>query len=130
MELLNEFTSNLSSIRKDLQAYVLQRFAVMLAVLAPHLAEECWHLLGNNKSIFEEPYWYNFDPFALSQKTKIIVVQINGKVRSKLEVPTDFDELAVKKEVWDDAKVKSYTDGKQLVKEIYVPNKIYNIVVK
>ncbi len=129
MELSNEM-KNLSECRKDLQTYVLERFAVMIAPLAPHLGEECWKLLGKENSLFQNPVWFDVDEKALSVDNMTIVVQINGKVRSKIDLPVDMLEAEVKKAVFADEKVKSYTDGKQVVKEIYVPNKIYTIVIK
>lgn len=129
MELINEF-KNFNECRKDLITYALERFAIMIAPLAPHLGEECWQMLGNQKLIFENPIWFDVDKSALTKDVALVVVQINGKVRAKIEVPFNLPESEVKKIIFDDPKVKSYVDGKDLVKEIYVPNKIYNIVVK
>lgn len=129
MELINEF-KNFNECRKDLITYALERFAIMIAPLAPHLGEECWQMLGNQKLIFENPIWFDVDKSALTKDVALVVVQINGKVRAKIEVPFNLPESEVKKIIFDDPKVKSYVDGKVLVKEIYVPNKIYNIVVK
>jgi leucyl-tRNA synthetase len=129
MELLNDL-KNLNECRKDLQTYALERFALMISPLAPHLGEECWNIIGKEKSIFENPFWYEADPAALIKENVLIVVQINGKVRAKIEMPADLSESEVKVRVYEDEKVKSYVNGKQIVKEIYVPNKIYNIVVK
>ncbi len=129
MELLNELKS-LNECRKEIQTYSLERFAVMVSSLAPHLGEECWQMLGKEKSIFEKPIWFNVDRNALSVDNITVVVQINGKVRSKIDLAVNTSETDVKKAVFADEKVRSYTDGKELVKEIYVPNKIYNIVVK
>jgi leucyl-tRNA synthetase len=102
----------------------------MIAPLAPHFGEECWEILGQEKSIFESPVLFEVDEKALNVDTVTVVVQINGKVRSKIDLPANSTEAEVKKIVYADAKVKSYTDGKQIVKEIYVPNKIYTIVIK
>jgi len=129
MELINEFKS-FNECRKDLITYALERFAIMIAPLAPHLGEECWQMLGNQKLIFENPIWFDVDKSALTKDVALVVVQINGKVRAKIEVPFNLPESEVKKIIFDDPKVKSYVDGKDLVKEIYIPNKIYNIVVK
>jgi leucyl-tRNA synthetase len=129
MELLNEL-KNLDECRKDLQTYALERFTIMISPLAPHLGEECWQLIGKEKSVFQNPVWFDVDPSALTKDNAIIVVQINGKVRAKIEMPIDSDQAIVKSAVFADEKVKVYTDGKQIVKEIYVPNKIYTIVVK
>jgi leucyl-tRNA synthetase len=129
MELLNEM-KNLNECNPEIQLYSLERFSIMLAPLAPHLAEECWSLLGKEKSIFENPVWFEVDQQALTKDSITIVVQINGKVRAKIDMAANLSEDEVKSLVYADEKVKSYTDGKQVIKEIYVPNKIYNIVVK
>ncbi|MFA3782345.1 leucine--tRNA ligase [Melioribacteraceae bacterium 4301-Me] len=129
MELLNEF-KNIDLCSKEIQTYALERFALMISPLAPHLGEECWQLIGKEKSIFENPQWFKADEDALTVESVTLAIQINGKLRAKLEMPVDLSESEVKKIVFNDKKVKSYVDGKQIIKEIYVPNKIYNIVVK
>lgn len=129
MELSNEM-KNLSDCRKDLQTYALERFAVMISPLAPHLGEECWKLLGKENSLYEKPVWFEVDEKALGVDNITIVVQINGKVRSKIDLPVNTSEAEIKQAVFADEKVKSYTDCKQVIKEIYVPNKIYTIVIK
>ncbi|MBX3007288.1 MAG: leucine--tRNA ligase [Melioribacteraceae bacterium] len=129
MELLNEL-KNLAECKADVKTYILERFAVMIAPLAPHLGEECWNLLGKETSLFEKPIWFNVDPDALTKDNTTIVVQINGKVRSKIDMAVDLPQDEVRAKVFTDEKVKSYTDGKTIVKEIYVQNKIYTIVIK
>ena len=129
MELLNSF-KDLSSCSKELQLFALQRFAIMLSPLAPHLGEECWGLLGNSASIFEKPLWYEFDELALLEDYVSIAVQVNGKVRATVDVPIDSEQDAVKKLVFGEDKVIRHTADKKIIKEIYVKNKIYNIVVK
>jgi len=130
MELLNELTKNIDKVSNGLKTYALERFAVLLSSVAPHLGEECWNLLGNEKSLFESPVWFDADEKALTVDEVTIVVQVNGKVRAKVKLPVDSDEATVKDAVWKEDNVKIHTDGKTVVKEIYVKNKIYNIVVK
>lgn len=130
MELQNVFNKNLENCSDELKAYALLRTAPMIAPLAPHLGEECWNLIGNEKSLFADPLFYEADKDALTVESTTIVVQINGKVRAKLEMPLDESEENVKQAVWEDEKVKKHTESKSVVKEIYVKNKIYNIVVK
>jgi leucyl-tRNA synthetase len=130
MELLNELTKNISDCRDDLKTYSLERFASMIAPVAPHFGEECWFILGNEKSIFKSPVWFTADEAALSVDEVIIAVQVNGKVRAKLNLPIDSDDTVVKEAAFADDKVKSHTDGKSIVKEIHIKNKIYNIVVR
>ncbi len=130
MELLNELTKNLEKCNPSLQSYSLERFASMLAPIAPHLGEECWKIIGKDKSIFEVPKWFTVDEAALSVDAVNIAVQVNGKLRATIAVPFDSDQAFVKDTVFNDDHVKKHTEGKTVVKEIFVKNKIYNIVVK
>jgi leucyl-tRNA synthetase len=102
----------------------------MVSPLAPHLGEECWSLIGNESSIFEKPFWYQVDESALVEDSVSIAIQVNGKVRATIDVPMDCEQGTVKKLVFTDDKVIKHTADKSIVKEIYVKNKIYNIVVK
>jgi leucyl-tRNA synthetase len=129
MELINELKI-LESCSKEIQSYVLLRFASMLAPVAPHLGEECWQLVGNEKSIFEKPIVFAIDKEALIEDTVNIAVQVNGKLRATIPVSMNSEQTEVKPLVFADDKVKKFTDGKTIVKEIFVKNKIYNIVVK
>lgn len=129
MELINELKS-LDNCNKEIQAYVLQRFVIMLAPIAPHLGEECWQLIGNDKSIFQSPVLFDVDKDALLEDTVNIAVQVNGKLRSTISVPINSEQASVKPIVFSDEKVIKFTEGKTVVKEIFVKNKIYNIVVK
>jgi len=130
MELLNEMTKNLTKCRGELKSYSLERFASMVSPLAPHFGEECWNLIGKENSLFDVPVWFTADEKALTVDEVMVVVQVNGKVRQKLTLPVSMDDAKVKEIVFADDKVKSYTEGKTIVKEIYIKNKIYNIVVK
>ncbi len=101
----------------------------LLSPFAPHIAEELWHRIGNSSTIAYEK-WPEFNPAKVEKKVVTVVGQINGKVRSKIEVETDTDEEKLKELIKQDEKIKSYIDGKQIVKEIVVKNKLVNIVVK
>ena len=114
----------------DVQAFILKRFAVLLGPVAPHLAEECWQIIGNKKTLFENPVWYDYDSTALIQENVNIAVQVNGKFRSAQEVPAGSSQAVVKEIVFKDDKILKHLEGKTVIKEIFVPNKIYNIVVK
>jgi len=129
MELLNNL-KDISNCSKEIQLFALQRLAIMISPLAPHLGEECWSLLGNATSIYEKSFWFDVDESALIEDTVGIAVQVNGKVRTTLDVPIDSEQEIVKKLVFSDDKVIKHTSDKTIVKEIYVKNKIYNIVVK
>ncbi|MCU7496975.1 MAG: leucine--tRNA ligase [Ignavibacteria bacterium] len=130
MELVNELSKNLEKSRPALQSYVLERFSCLLAPVAPHLGEECWHMLGKKDSVFSRANWYAPDSDALAVDKVTIAVQVNGKLRGTIEAPAENDQQSVKDLVFSTDGVKKYTDGKTVLKEIYVKNKIYNIVVK
>ncbi len=129
MEMLNELKV-IEDCSKEIQVYILERFAVMISPVAPHLGEECWQLLGNQVSIFENPVWYEPDQSALIEDKVSIAVQINGKLRSTIDLPVNADQETVKSAVFKDEKVLKYIDGNKIIKEIFVKNKIYNVVVK
>ncbi len=129
MELINEL-KNIDKCSAELQLFTLSRFAVLLAPVAPHLAEECWQILGNEKSIFVNPFWYTYDEAALVADTVNIAVQVNGKLRDTIEIPLNSEQDEVKKAVFANEKVVKHTAGKNIIKEIYIPNKIYNVVVR
>ena len=130
MELINELSKNIADCRDELKVYALERFATLLGPVAPHLAQEVWQTIGKEKSLFEAPVYYDVDKDALTVDSVTIAVQVQGKLRAKIDMPVDSAEEAVKEVVWADDKVKAHTDGKTVVKEIYVKNKIYNIVVR
>ncbi|MGE5362848.1 MAG: leucine--tRNA ligase [Bacteroidota bacterium] len=130
MELLNEFAKNLENCSDELKLYVLERFASMLAPIAPHLGEECWNLLGKENSIFEQPVFYSPDPDALTLDTVTLAVQVNGKMRGTVQVPFNAPQEAARELTLSEPIVKKYVEGKTIVKEIYVPNKIFNYIVK
>jgi leucyl-tRNA synthetase len=129
MELINEL-KNLGECKKEIQTYVLERFAMMISPLAPHLGEECWKLLGNDISIFQMPHYFKVDEKALVKDSVNLAVQVNGKLRATVEVPFNSDQTSASIVVKADERVIKFMEGKQIVKEIFVPNKIYNIVVK
>lgn len=129
MELINELKV-LESCSKEIQSYVLVRFAYMLAPVAPHLGEECWQIIGNERSIFENQITFGIDKDALIEDTVNIAVQVNGKLRATIPVAMNSEQDAVKPLVFADEKVTKFTSGKTIIKEIFVKNKIYNIVVK
>lgn len=101
----------------------------LLSPFAPHLAEELWSRLGNNGTITFEK-WPEFDPAKVQKNVVTIIGQINGKVRSKIEAETDSPDEKLIELMKQDEKIKTYIEGKQIVKEIVVKNKLVNIVVK
>ncbi|MBK7045103.1 MAG: leucine--tRNA ligase [bacterium] len=107
----------------------LETFVLLLAPYAPHLAEELWSRLGHGRSLMYEP-WPVADPQWLVSDTVTVVVQVNGKLRDQLQVAADADPEQVKELALASAKVRQWTDGKQIVKVICVPGKLVSVVVK
>ena len=104
-------------------------FVKMLSCITPHAGEEMWSILGHDDTIAFEP-WPVYDEEAIKEDTVEIGVQVNGKVKGKVEIAVDEESdsaIAKAKEV---PGVKNAIDGKNIVKEIYVKGKIINIVVK
>ncbi len=107
----------------------LHSFNLLLAPYAPHLAEELWKQTGNTGSVHTAT-WPSFDPAKLARDTFELVVQVSGKLRGKLEVAKNTpaaELIALAKEL---PSVNAHVAGKEIVKEIYVPGKLVNIVVK
>ncbi|MDL2248282.1 leucine--tRNA ligase [Tyzzerella sp. OttesenSCG-928-J15] len=125
-----EYTTKLMDLAKKydgVDAETFDNLLVMLAPFAPHIAEEMWGLVGHTTPLFDES-WPSYDAEKLVENTAEIALQINGKVRGSLQINVDEDKdavLAKAKEI-----LAPKMDGKEIVKEIYVPGKIVNIVVK
>ncbi len=116
--------------QKDVRAKsALESFVLLLSPYAPHLAEEIWQRLGHDDTLACEP-WPEADPAYLVQETVTVVVQVNGKLRDKHDVPADADEEAVKEIAFASEKLAPWIEGKQIVKAVYVPGKLLNLVVK
>nr|MBA3895280.1 leucine--tRNA ligase [Gemmatimonadales bacterium] len=107
---------------------VVQELVVMLAPFAPHFAEECWERLGHGESVFEAS-WPAWDEGLVVEDRIEVVVQVNGKTRSKVTVPRDADEEAVGAAAMRDAAVQRFVKGKTIQKRIHVPNRLLNLVV-
>ena len=97
--------------------------------MVPHLAEECWSLVGKSGSIMDEP-WPTINTKYLENKEVTVVIQINGKRRGEVVVAKDAPEKAVEKEIQNIKNIKEALSEKNILKSIYVPNKILNIVVE
>ena len=104
-------------------------FVKLLSPVAPHIAEELWNRLGHNDTITYEA-WPTYDEAKLIEDTVEIPVQVNGKVRATIQIAVDASEEEVKNIVHENSNVQTQLEGKTVAKEIYVKNKIYNIVVK
>jgi len=107
---------------------VFSDFVIMLSPIAPHFCEELWEILGYNESIFKAP-WPKFNPELLIEENVELVIQVNGKLRSKIEVPRNIAEDKLKELVLKDEKLISWFEGKSPKKIIIVPQKLINIVI-
>ncbi|MCI9132127.1 leucine--tRNA ligase [Thomasclavelia cocleata] len=104
-------------------------FIKMLSCIAPHICEEMWQMLGNENTLAYES-WPTYDENMLVSETVEMGVQVNGKLRAKIQVAKDADDEAVKAIAFEQENVKAHIDGKNIVKVIVVKNKIVNIVIK
>ncbi len=104
-------------------------FIKLLSPVAPHIAEEIWNKLGHDDTITYEA-WPTYDEAKLVEATIEIPVQINGKVRATIAIPVDATEEEIKEIAHSNSNIQAQLQGHTIVKEIYVKNKIYNIVIK
>ena len=116
---------------KTIPISVVKDFVILLSPFAPHIAEELWKRLGADSTIAYAE-WPEFNKEYLKAESILYPIQINGKVRSELEVPADkaLDKTFVLNEAKKDSKVAEYLEESVIIKEIFVPNRIINIVIK
>ncbi len=119
------FLNEISKEEKKPRA-ALEPFLLLLSPFAPHLAEELWQKLGHKNSLAYEA-WPKFNPTFLVEKTIEIPIMVNGKVKSRITIPTDLDEASVEREVMKDPKVLSAVQGKSISQKKYIPKKIFTI---
>jgi len=133
MELLNTLYALERPARDNAVALGVVREAIetillLMAPLIPHVAEEMWSLLGRRENLADMP-WPKFDSSAASEEEITIVIQVNGKVRSRISVSIDEDEGQVKAAALADEKTAKFIAGKKVLKQFYVPKRLVNIVV-
>jgi leucyl-tRNA synthetase len=110
-------------------AEVERSLVLMLAPFAPYLAHELWEMLGEKGNLLKTP-WPKYDAALAKEEELEIPVQVNGKLRSRVVVSADATEETILERALADEKVRAAIAGKQIVKKIYVPGKLVNIVVK
>ncbi len=132
MELINVFSgfapAQPSSADRAVIRLALERTTLLLAPIVPHMAEELWHALGCEGSVLQAD-WPAYSESALSRDELTIVVQVNGKLRSRLTVPAGTDRETIEKEALADERALKFIAGKTVRKVIVVPQKLVNIVV-
>jgi len=114
---------NSSLLRESVEKLIL-----LLSPFAPHICEELWEVLGHRLSVNEQS-WPKYDPEAIEQEQMLIVIEVNGKVRSKLEVPVNLEEEKIKRKAQLDERVRKHIEHKKIKQIIYVPKRLVNIVV-
>jgi leucyl-tRNA synthetase len=125
--------NELTSMEKDLTpasiSEVLEKLVLMLEPFAPYVVEEMWEQMGRTGPVFRQP-WPEYDPELAKEDEAEIPVQVNGKLRARIVIAFGSAEADVVRLALSDAKVQPYLDGKQVIKTIYVPDRLVNIVVK
>jgi leucyl-tRNA synthetase len=137
MELINAISLDAQDAPDDIRkgtdrgwamGEALHHLTLVLAPVAPHVSEEVWkRAAGQTRSIFHERLPVA-DPSALVADVELIVVQVNGKLRAKLDLPANLDQAAVEREARENPKIQALLEGKQVRKVIHVPHKLVNIV--
>jgi leucyl-tRNA synthetase len=135
MEMVNYFYSlKLEELKKDKMTFLaylsgLKHLLLLLFPFVPHLAEELWHSVGFEGFLLEHAWPAWIDSYT-EQDVFTIVIQVNGKLRSKFEAPRDAGREELQNLALEDERIKNFTNGKTIVKTIVIPNKLVNIVVK
>jgi leucyl-tRNA synthetase len=109
-------------------APLLEPLAVMLAPLAPHMAEECWERLGHDTSVFQAT-WPSFDAALAKEEQVELVIQVNGKVRGRMWVSAGLTEQEAVERALAEESIRRYADGSAIRKTVYVPNRLVNLVL-
>lgn len=121
---LNEDTKNKEFLKESIDDFVR-----ILAPFAPHFSEEMWNVLGNSFSIFNEA-WPTFDPAALIKDEVEIAIQVNGKIKARINIPANLDDKTIEAEALNNSSIKDITNGKTIVKVIVIKGRLVNIVVR
>jgi leucyl-tRNA synthetase len=132
MELANEMHAQEpleEGVRPAVAKEVFELLTLMLAPMVPHLAEELWEMLGHTGETLAHAPWPKFVPELAAEDQVEVVVQINGRVRGKVQVESGMGEEELKKLVLADPKVTKLLDGLRIVKVVVVPDKLVNLVV-
>ncbi len=106
----------------------MEKILILLSPFAPHIAEELWEKLGHNESIFKEK-WPEYDPALVKDEEIELVIQVNGKLRDRIEVSSDISEAEAKKIATESEKVKNFIGDKKIKKIIFVKGKLINVVI-
>jgi leucyl-tRNA synthetase len=130
MELVNEITSFEPKSDNDWAVFrfSIEQLLLLLSPFSPHVAEELWEAVGNVPSIFEQE-WPDWDEDAAKEEQIELVIQVNGKLRSKMMISLGIPDDEIKKMALDDKKIRELVDTKAIKKIIVVKGKLVNIVI-
>jgi leucyl-tRNA synthetase len=131
MELVNEITSFDPKSDEDwtVLKFAIERLLLLLCPFSPHIAEELWEKIGNKPSIFEQK-WPDWDETAAKEEKIELVIQINGKLRSKIMISPGIPDEEIKRMALEDRKIKELVGNKKVKKVIMVKGKLVNIVIR
>jgi leucyl-tRNA synthetase len=134
MELINALylyraDENEDPMKLPLMAKAIETGLILLSPVSPHICEELWQGLNKPGSVHQQP-WPRWDPEALTEEEQVVVIQINGKVRSRFSVGSSESEEEIKRKALENPKIQEWLQDKKVVKTIVVQRKLVNIVVK
>jgi leucyl-tRNA synthetase len=127
MEYSNWIGTNRDAFTAEQRAEALRVLNLLLAPITPFLAEELWERQGGGYSVHQQA-WPAYDPALIAEETVTLIVQVNGKLRDRIEAPADITEQGARELVAGSARVAAFLEGKAPKKVIYVPGKLINIV--
>jgi leucyl-tRNA synthetase len=131
MELVNKLQDNEpldKHVRPEILKQVLELLVIMLAPIAPHLAEELWEMLGHKEGLYCEE-WPQYSEDLAKEEQVEIVIQINGRVRGKICVDAGLPEEELAERAFADPKIEQLLRGARVLKRVVIPNKLVNVVV-
>lgn len=128
MELINDLSDYEKKSSQKLTKSSCETVALLIAPVAPHMAEELWERLGQEESIFTSA-WPSWNPEYIKEDNVTVVVQVNGKVKDRLTIPAGTSEEVTQKLAMESPKIKNVVDGQNIRKVIVVPEKLVNIVL-
>ena len=132
---LMEFTNALNrhweqaSVSSDRWRDAIEKLLLLLAPMAPHVAEELWEQTGRAYSVHRQS-WPEWDPDLAADEVVTLVVQVNGRVRDKIEVAADVTEDRARELALSSRRVQAHVEGKEVARLVYVPGRLVNVVVR
>ncbi len=124
-----EFLNFLQNRKKEFGKDAIKKFLILLSPFAPHLSEELWQKIGNKTSIFKQN-WPKYDLELIKEDTFTLIIQVNGKVRDKIEALIKISEKAAKEMALKSEKIQKLLKGKEIKKVIFIPQKLINFVIE